>query len=218
MKINAIQNFYIHPNFTSRNQTNKVSYIYNVKPDTFENTSSSFDNSIKNYYKQLKSDMEILEEKDVKLMAQKISIDTGVDIDTVYETMGKLSAFSSYKSLDVIKKYIKENDVRMISNILPYYDYNNDYNWEPTLSNVLHYISLRNFNMPVDRTVYNLSRKAIIIDSKLLNIIKNMSEDERMQIYKKVLKKPNNKLVYIDGFENSYNFLMYAIMWRKNKW
>lgn len=207
MKIGAIQTFHISPVFTALN-TNKPRLRKSEDSfDTFEkSTKYSFKRDVQNYHQQLSKEMGILTKKDIKAMAQRISNSTGLDRRDVYKVMGKLSSYSSYKSLDIFKKYIKDNQVSVISNLLPYYEPKNNKNWTPSLSNAMHYICTRNFGIAFDRTPYNYTKKLVFIDSELIEKIKRMSKKNRELFYKNFLERDNYQLVYFEDFENGYNF------------
>ncbi len=206
MKIGAIQNSYILPVFTS-SKIQAPHIIHGNSYDSFEKAPYSFQNDLEDYYKQLEKNMGIVTENDVKLMAQNVSISTGIDIKDVYKTMGRLSAYSSYKSLDIFKKYFNQNEIRIVSNILPYFEPYNNKGWAPTLTNVMNYILHRNFAFAHDREAFTFYKKALFIDSKFLEIVKNMSDDERQVFNVKFLNKDNIKEIYVEDFENGYNFL-----------
>lgn len=206
MKIGAIQNPYILPVFTS-SKIQAPQIIHGNSYDSFEKMSYSFQNDLADYYTQLGKSMGIVTESDVKIMAYNIAKSTGIDVKDVYKTMGRLSVYSNYKSLDILKTYFNQNEIHLISNILPYFAPQNNKGWVPTLTNVMNYILHRNFAFAHDRTSYTYSKKALFVDSKFLEIIKSLSNDEREVFYAKFLKKDNIKEIYVEDFENGYNFL-----------
>ena len=104
-----------------------------------------------------------------------------------------------------ITKLIR-NYISLISNSLPYYEYKKSDN-SPCLTNVMHYISLRNFNFAKDSSSFEFSKKALFLDSDLINIIKNMSEKDKSEFYKICLKNDKTKVIYLKNFENGYNIL-----------
>lgn len=139
-------------------------------------------------------------------MAARISKETDTPIKDVYKIMGMLSQYSSYKSLKNIKEIFYKNNITVVSNLTPFYT-NDDINFSPCLTNVLHYIGLKNFNFPKDSPHFTYVHKALFIDSDLINIINNLPKDEKDRLYKNVFEKENIIPIYIENFENGYNFL-----------
>lgn len=201
MNILKIQNFNITPTFGIR-KIGKTEHLYVSEPDTFEH--NKINQKFNKFYDKIESD--IYTPDDVRNMALRISKKTNIPKDEIYSVMGILSQYSSYKSLKNIKDYLKENNISLISNSLPYYEYKKSDN-SPCLTNVMHYISLRNFNFAKDSSSFEFSKKALFLDSDLINIIKNMSEKDKSEFYKICLKNDKTKVIYLKNFENGYNIL-----------
>ena len=201
MKILQIQNFNITPTFGIR-KTNNSERPYASKSDTFVQRADN--QNFNRFYNKIESDL--FTPADIKSMALRVSKKTGISENGVYSVMGILSQYSNYNSLKDIKNYLKENNISLVSNALPYYEYKHS-NISPCLTNVLHYISLKNFGFSKDSSSFEFSKRALFLDSDLVKVIENMSEKEKSEFYKKCLKYDNTKLIYLKNFENGYNFL-----------
>ena len=205
MRINNIFVNKLYPVFTSNNKR----VIHREKPDTFEKEPFNLDNAVNSFYRKLEKQMQILSPKDIELKARNIAKITNTPIEDVYKTMGMLSGYSSFKSIENIENYMKNKNISLISNLSPLFEreYGNTDNMPICLTNVLHYISLKNFDYAPDYTEKNDYKKVLFLDSKFFKILDEMPQDELNKFKKEYLKKRNIKLVYIENFENSYNFL-----------
>ncbi len=200
MKICAIQNCNFTPVFTSKDRV----FAITSKADYFEVSQEQV--KFNRLCDDIETTLGIVDETDVSQMAKQVSRATNVDIKEVYKIMLTLSEYSSIKSLKQFENYLKDNDFRVVSNILPYYN-NPEITTPPCLSNVLHYISLSNFDFHSDTNSSKNFKKALVIDSNLLEMLKNMPLQEYEQFKKDILQNKNVELFYIENFENGYNFL-----------
>lgn len=203
MQILGIRNFKIPPTFTSNNIDRKPVYYVN-KPDSFEK--NDFNSKFNHFYNNIEAQLGIVTPSNIKSMALRISKKTDIPIEDVYKTMGILSQYSSYKSLKGLKKVLKDNNIFMISNMVPFYTDDN-VNYSPCLTNVLHYIGLKNLRYSKDNASYTYMHKALFIDSDLIKTINKMPYNDKKRIYKEVFEKENIIPVYIENFENGYNFI-----------
>ena len=201
MKILGIKNYTISPVFMS-GYTKPISA--SCKTDSFEK--NEFNSEFNAFYNNLETQLGIITPEDVKSMAVHVSKKTNVPIEDVLLIMGILSQYSNYNSIKDIKSFLKQNDIYQISNLIPYYTGDN-INTSPCLTNVLHYIGLKNMNFSNDTPSFKYRKKALFIDSNLINTINKMSSDEKKQIYQNILDKKNIIPIYIENFENGYNFL-----------
>lgn len=186
MKISAIQS----PIFTPLKKLNNISFV--SRPDSFEKSEFDFDKELEAYYSKLQKNMGVVTPRDIVLQANRISQRTHIKINDVYKTMGVLSQYSSYKSFSVIQKELRKHYISSVNNLDKYY-YKNNLKLPVCLTNILHYLSLKNFNF------YNHSdNNALFVDGNLIEIALNDPE---------FYKDPYSKLFYIENFENGYNFL-----------
>lgn len=163
-------------------------------PDTFKKSDFDFDKESDILYSKIQKSMGVLSPQDVVLKANYVSKKTGIPLDDVYNTMGILSQYSSYKSLKSIEDNLAQNEISSIRG-LPLDLLKKDI----PLSNVMAYISERNFS-------FNNYNDALMIDSKLLKAVKKMSKEDRKSFYN-YINANKLKFLYIENFENSYNFL-----------
>jgi hypothetical protein len=194
MKIDAIKTY--NQIFFSAKKPEQNTFV--TKPDSFEKRPFDFNNETKVFYKKLQKSMNVVTPQDIVAQAKRVSQKTGVSIEDVYDTMGILSQYSSYKSLSYIEKELKKHDIKYIDNLgIRYME--QPYGNAVCLTNILHYLSLKNFQFKRYFEYSPEDKKAIIVDSNLTNLIKN---DRKFYIGKK-----NCKLFYIENFEKGYNFL-----------
>ena len=192
MRVGIIQTY--KPVFLSK----RAEHIHSVsKPDCFEKSEFNFDDECKILYSKLEKSMGIVTPQDIIKQANRVSKKTGVPLDDVYDTMGLLSQYSSYKSLGVIEDELKKRDIKAINNLGLYYKENNC-GTPLCLTNVLQYISLKNFGFKSDYNCKESDKKALFIDNNLIDIA--LGDDE-------FYSGRNNELFYIENFENGYNFL-----------
>ncbi len=190
MKINAIQTY--NPLFTSIKRTEQSLPV--TRPDTFVRSEFDFDKECDIYYSKLQKSMGIVKPQDVAVTAVRVSKKTGISLHDVYKTMGVLSQFSSYKSLESIERILNDYDIGLISGLPSAF-----LDKSLPISNVMSYISSKNLKLKGQEN-------AIIVDSNLINTVKNMDTKAR-KIFLDYIKEFDYKLVYFDNFENGYNFL-----------
>lgn len=190
MKISAIQTY--KPVFTSIRRAENNQPV--SCPDSFIKSEFDFNNEADIYYSKLQKNMGIITPQNIVNQANRISRKTGVKLDDVYKTMGLLSQFSSYKSLAFIR-----NNLRDVMGILPLNNIYGKDNKSICLSSVLSYIADKN-DLFYPNGVQE--KQAVVLDSNLLNFLENnkgFKED--------LLSNPQVQFVYINNFENGYNFL-----------
>lgn len=193
MRVGIIQAY--KPIFTSAKRTERNQPV--TRPDSFEKSEFNFDNECKILYSKLEKSMGIVTPQDIIKQANRVSKKTGVPLDDVYDTMGLLSQYSSYKSLGVIEDELKKRDIKAINSLGLYYKENNC-GTPLCLTNVLQYISLKNFGFKSEYNCKESDKKALFIDNNLIDIA--LGDDE-------FYTGRNNELFYIENFENGYNFL-----------
>lgn len=187
MKISAIQS----PIISLIKRPDNITFV--SRPDNFVKSEFDFDKEVDVYYSKLQKLMEVVTPQDIVLQANRISKKTGVKLDDVYETMGLLSQYSSYKSLSVIEENLQKHDIKYINNLKDFYKANKC-GVPICLTNVLHYISLKNFGFKAEFNDLSDDKKALFVDSNLINIAQNDYAGD-------------TELFYIENFENGYNFL-----------
>ena len=204
MRIAAVQNFHITPvTFGARNPVKNYG-TYPISNDIYTKNENNL--KINDCYENIRTQVGIYSAEDIVGMANRISDKTDVSVDDVYIAMGMLSQYSSYKSLKDIKKYLDDNEISLVANIVPY-NINRKHNFSPCLTNVMHYISLKNYNFANDSSSYKHLKKALFWDFDLAKNVNNLSENEKSEVYNNCLLQENIKNVYIENFENGYNFL-----------
>ncbi len=203
MRISCIQNYSIAPAFGIRRRN--TNYITN--PMLADSYMSDISNKrIDNSYEKMKAQVGIVTPDDVRGMAYRISKKTGTNTDDVYIAMGILSQYSSYRSLKDVRDYLQNDGISLVSNLMPYYSDKRTKS-SPCLTNVMHYISLRNFDYAKDSSSYTRLNKALFLDSDLTKLVKEMPESQYQKFYQNYFSKDNVKLIYLENFENGYNFL-----------
>lgn len=199
MQISPIHN--INPVFTSRDRC----YAYNIK----FNDSVCIDPGTKrlnSLYNRIENEMKPCSASDIIKSAKKIANKTGIDVQSVYETMGVLSQYSSYKSLQYIEKVLNEKNINVVSNLLPSFNHQG-FIYQPALTNVMHYISIKNFDFGKDDLNFENLKKAVFLDNILFENLNKMPALAKDSIIKNNLKSYNHIPFYIENFENGYNFL-----------
>lgn len=215
MKVFKIPAFNIHPNFTSESKKSDFYKAPSLDYDRFELSSESsknFDikNEVHNYFNKLEKSMEIVTPHDVEKMAKSIQIKLGegVKIKDIYETLEILTQYSSYKNLLPLKAELKKFGINQFSNFNCIYKNFKELDGTPIiLTNLFHYISLRNFGFARDDFLEPtiIKKKALVLDTKLLDVLKSRSIAQRSYIYRKHIQDDNILPLYIKNFENGYN-------------
>ena len=184
----------ITPSFKQRNA---------VISDTFvKSAEENFYIGVKNLYKKIYAQLEVKNLQDVKKLVRALASQTGVDDNTIYSVLGRLTAYSSYKSISKIQERLSSINVSNVSNIIQPLS-TPPKNFPICLSGCLNYILKRNGKLsPANNTD---AKSAIVIDSNLLKYMEYLSADELSDFKEKYIK--DNKIVYFEDFENGYNFL-----------
>lgn len=195
MLVTGINNYtYTHkiaPYYKTK-QTNPIQVNF-TGIDRFEKSaSSSFYNGIMTFYNKLEQEMGILKPKDIEKIVSNVVKRTDIAPKTVYNAMGMLTQYSSYKSLGKIENGLHEKGYYNIESLPVKRDL---FIWRnPCLADALGYVGKRNFNHS-----YQKSNAALIVDSEMLKWL------DFIQIHPKKFFKDKNPL-YIENFENGYNF------------
>lgn len=187
---NSISPYYINNN--RRIEQNKnVSFAGRI--GSLNHGLSKFDKEIMAYYSDLYHKMGIVSAQNVTKMATNIKKNTGLNLDTVYKSMDILSQFSSYKSLKKIEQALGKMNSTSFKT-LPIEDAQ-FLTRDICLSDVFNYLSMKNFN-----SLGTGKSPATLVDSDILNTLEKCNVDPHYYFQTK-------KAVYIDSFENGYNFL-----------
>jgi len=190
MRVGIIQTY--KPYFTS---AKRIEHNHPVtRPDSFQKSEFDFDKEIDIFYSKLEKSMGIVTPQDVILKANKVSKKTGVGLDDVYDTMGILSQYSSYKSLNFIENILSDRNMSSIMCLPEAY-----LDKHIPISNVMAYICTKNFDLKGEG-------EAVMVDSSLLEILKNMDAKKR-RLFKEYLEDFDIKPLYFENFDKGYNFL-----------
>lgn len=220
MRIPKISPCNIYPNFKSQSFGVNVYKPPSISVDTFErvlkpapyDTPFNLNREVKTSYNKLKKEMGILNPKDIELMTASIynKLDGQVPVNEIFQAMEILTRYSKFNSLSNLESELKSRNINMISNLKQIWVDNKIDNVPICLTNVLHYFSLKNFDFKNDFMVNDLisnSKKALILDSNMINLIRKMPKDYANQIFYKPIRNGHLYPVYIKNFENGYNFL-----------
>ncbi len=193
MRVNEINSYLYTPNITPNKRFNHVSRVSFSGIDRFEkNAATGFYKGVKTFYNKLEQDMGILKPDDIKQIASKVVKRTGIDEKTVYNAMGMLTEYSSYKSLNKIEKILHGKGFYNIESLPVKSEI---FMWRnPCLADALSYIGKRNFSHSLET-----DKSAMVIDSEMLKWL------DFVEINSKEYFKEKNPL-YIENFENGYNF------------
>lgn len=174
--------------------------------DSFQKTKKNFDvtKNINNFYNNLCINTGIISKQNIKIYIDNLINNTNLNEEEAISILNILSEFASYKSLKSIERELKKRKIQRI--VEPeFFTEVGISSKEPNLNNVLEYIFKRNLlsfkNYP-DRD----SNKAMILDSKLLKYLESLNNKNFVE-WQNYIKENNIKLLYINNFENSYNFL-----------
>lgn len=197
MRVQVITNS-IYPYQINNNhrieQNKNVSFVGRI--GSLNHGLSKFDREIMAYYSDLYHKMGIVSAQNVTKMATTIKKNTGLDLDTVYKSMDILSQFSSYKSLKKIEQALGKMNSTSFKT-LPIDD-SQFLTRDICLSDVFNYLSMKNFN-----SLGTGQSPVALVDSDILNTLKKCNVEPHNYFQTK-------KAVYIDSFENGYNFLNQA--------
>ena len=179
-----------YPKYVSR-----VSFTGGI--DKFEKSAvSTFKQSAKTFYTTLQNRMGVVQSEDVTRIAENIAQRTGFDMQTTFKALDMTTAFSSYKSLNIIEKGLykrKHFGIKTLPLGGKLFT-----NRDICLADSLKYISKKNFQFAFEN-----KNPATIVDTSMLNSIN--SAGVKMQDY-----FANERPLVISTFENGYNFLNQA--------
>lgn len=195
MKVIGINNFPYIPQINTRystNQTNPIQVNF-TGLDRFEKSvAKPFQKEIKKIYTKFEKDMGILQPEDIWAISTNIIAKTGISREEVMKSLDILTQYSSYNSLQKIEKWLYDRHFYGINSLPTGRRFENR---DMCLSDVLNYISKKNF-----RYSQNNNSSAMIVDSKMLHFLdkNNIKYSSYFSLHKPV---------FIEDFENGYNFL-----------
>ena len=189
MRINSIKN-YTYSNYINKTKNNNRINFTSV-PDSFEKTSFDTDEKLSHFYDKLSKDMGIVSSKDIKNLVFNIHNETGESSKNIYKILNILTEYSSYKSLNKIEKELNKKEIGSISSFP--LSANTSFNMPIPLTSAFSYIANSNMHFQNINT-----KRAIIIDKNILNYLQNTSHPKLFNNY---------EYIYIENFENGYNFL-----------
>ena len=203
MRINFVSSVQINkvnaPYFTS---TSGRSAVDITKCDNFNRTiCDNFDQKFEVLYDKMSKNLGIVTTNDVEGMAETIRKKVGdISIEDVYYAMAVLSEYSSYESWNKLEYAFDRRSVSKIVDLTQDRDRLNG-DLPICLTSVMGYL-----NAKYRVGSYSCNNSAVILDSKLLDVFEKNPE------IIKVMKNfdPNMKFIYVENFENGYNFLNQA--------
>lgn len=174
-----------------------------INNDTFvktEEKNPELDKQIDEFYLNLEKKLGILDKTDVIRMAESIKAQVPeASKEEIYYTMGVLSEYSSYKSWEKLKSALEEHAITNICDTQILYQNNSSRAIPINLSAVMSYLFVK--NCP-ELFKYSPNKKeGLILDKKLCETLRANPE------YKHQIFKSNVVPIYIENFENGYNFL-----------
>lgn len=193
MRVNGINSYLYTPNIYPNKRYNYVSRVSFSGIDRFEKTATTgFYDGVKTFYNRLEQDMGILKPDDIKQIASNVVKRTGLDEKNVYNAMGMLTEYSSYKSLCNIEKGLHRKGFYNIESLPVKKEL---FMWRnPCLADALGYVGKRNFSHSL-----KTNKSAMVVDVEMLKWL------DFIEINSKEYFKDKNPL-YIENFENGYNF------------
>lgn len=219
MQISKIHSFNIHPKILFKGNKDYYKPLITecdsfVRMPEIEESCENFnlDNAVEKSYNNLEKSMGILQPHDIELMAERIrkQLGCGAELSDIFQAMEIITQYSGLRSLKSIQEQFKPFGIRQISNLNSLYLNKNDNQKLPiTLTNVFSYLAKRNLNYTMDFNTNSCMKynKALILDSKLLEILKNENEISRGKYFRKEIQGEKIYPFYIKNFENGYNFL-----------
>ena len=170
------------------------------KNDVFVRQYVEKENFINNLYTKIESNLLTICAEDISKSVQKFSEKTGLSEDVLYKNLYRKTAYASYKSLEKLQNEFLNRGIENIKGELSH-DENVPNNFPICLTSVFNYIFRKNIQK------YNFTKKEnnIIVDFSLLEYLEKMNTEQRTAFIKEKLKNP--KWIYIEDFENGYNFL-----------
>lgn len=153
-----------------------------------------------NLYNKIYTQMNITSPDNIKKIAENIYANTGLDRKEILQILGKITTYASYKSLRKINQALKGNGIYKITGVdIPQDTWNEKH--LICISSVLDYLSKKDVKTnPADN-----DKIGVIVDSVMLDFLNSLSQNDRENYIKNFLSY--KKLVYIEDFEDGYNFL-----------
>ena len=202
MKISSVQNIQSTPVLFRGIKPTAITPIAPAVGDVFvKSASAEFELQKNNLYEKTIANLGILSKEDIKKTAENIVSRTGLDESAVYKTLAKITAYSSYKSLDKIQKSLKEIGSPVVSKIFIPAQTNTPDTHLICMSDALSYILKRNYPLDYAKT----DNACIVLNSELLDYLETASEETRNNYISN--DHSHNKIVYFEDFEDGYNFL-----------
>ena len=172
-----------------------------VKSDVFVKSALSEFEQLKSVvYETISSKISKIKPEEIEDFIKTLSAKTETGEKQILNIMARITAYSGYKSLATIQKKLAEAGINALGKI-PI-----GHNTKPEdipicLSSVLRYILMKNGRIP---SAQKESQQGIILDSELLKYIENAPQENKEKLFETLSK---SKIVYLEDFENSYNFL-----------
>ena len=220
MHIKSISAFTVYPNFRSNFVHNSFIGANLAQDDVFVQGADSksevvlFDKSkeINECYDKIIRSMNLISPENIENIAKSVrkKLKNKVSMNDIYEVMEILTQFSDYKSIISLKEALLRHDINRISNLTEMYQSKNYFEGIPiTLTNIFHYLFLKNFGFKTDspEEINSSKVKGLIIDTELLDLLAEYKDYLSKDFFNKNIQGENVRPIYIKNFENGYNFL-----------
>lgn len=207
---------------------------YTDTEDKFTPSANPLDLHYENTYKHIQDSLGIYSEKDIEKISKRIQHEfPDLSIEEILHNMSALSSYSSYSSMNNLAKKLYKNKISEIFDFSMLFAYKNkllkeqnnnsftpasvlkipdDYttrivtqipkNQGVPLGCILDYLTF--FKYPMD---YSAKKAALILDQNSIKLLKKLKHDSPETFKREFLNNTTLTPVYLDNFENSYNFL-----------
>lgn len=212
MQINKISALVSYPVFTAQK-----SNIPSGRPDTFERRETvckpfNLNREIDRTYKNIKKSAGIISPAKVEHSAANVLDRLGdyTSPKEVFQAMEILTQYSNFNSISNLQYWLRDKNIKVIANLPQIFKDERIDKIPLSLTNVLHYFSLKNFGFSNDSSIssiVHLFPKAVIMDSNLADTLGRLNENYRKSIFDKKIEDELLVPVYLKNFENGYNFL-----------
>ena len=202
MKISSVQNIQSTPVFFYGIKSTAITQTAPAMGDVFvKSATSEFEVLKNNLYEKTLSNIGVVSKENIKKTVENIVSKTGLDESSIYKTLAKITAYSSYKSLDKIQKGLKEIGNPIVSKVFIQNQTNTPNTHLISFSDALSYVLKRNYPLDYIKT----KNSCIVLNSELLDYLEKASEEKRAHFISHDLEQ--TKLVHFEDFEEGYNFL-----------
>ncbi len=199
MHINLIQGI-LGTTFAPIERNNLVSF--GLSQDIFVRSKEvelSTEQSIENSYRKIEKQLGIINGQDVALMAERINQKfPQYSKDDIFYTMGVLSQYSSYKSWAHLGQEFEKYNIQGVATN-PLIKKNKTKGIPVCLTDVMNYLAEKNLTKLLPKKVR--PSESIILDDKFLRQL-----EKNPQLIEQLEENCVN-FVYIENFEDGYNFL-----------